>query len=159
MTFSESGCKCIAHRPDLVYGCSATLSLCHNFEPPSIPFQIPGLANSLFLHFVVNSMSGELCITIQLFPSESYILINLVYPPTLPSKLSEAVRFWLCFWYPHFESRPPNRLSCGGYVIFLRISRKISTSYTKLRQYWLSSTLLLYYSLSSINSTPFLLSY
>jgi len=82
-------------------------------------------------------MSGELCITIQLFPSESHTLINLLYPPTSPSKLSEAVGFWLYFWHPHFESCPWNRLSCGGgYVIFLWLSRKISTSYTKLRQYW-----------------------
>jgi len=36
-------------------------------------------------------MSGELCITIQLFPSESHTLINLVYPRTSASKLSEAV--------------------------------------------------------------------
>ena len=93
MTFPESECKCIAHRPDYVYGCSASLSLCHKFDPTSIPFQIPGSANSLLLNLVVNLMSAELCITFKLFPSESYVLINLVYPPTSPSKLSEAVGF------------------------------------------------------------------
>jgi len=106
-------------------------------------------------------MSGELCITIQIFPSESYILTNLVYPPTSPNKLSEAVGFWLYFWHPLFESRPWSRLSWvgrGGHVTFLSLSRKIS-SYTKLKHYWFSLNLptLLFtiiYQFDTISSSP-----
>jgi len=136
MTFSESGCKSIAYKPDLVYGFSDNFIFCHNFEPPSIPFQIPESTYSLLLTIVVNWISGELCIRIQLFPPESYILINLVYPPTSPSKLSEAVN--IDFISDILISNLVREIDYrgGGYVIFLRLSRKLPTSYAKLRQYW-----------------------